>query len=107
MVYQIKTEAEFEQFLRENENVVCDIYASWCGPCQMLAPVLTDASNLIKNVTFIKVDSDELFEIANRFDITAVPTVLVFKNGQLTREITGYHTLPDLAKEINAGLAKK
>ena len=72
--------SEFDKAI-ENGVVVVDFFATWCGPCKMLAPVFDEASQEV-DATFVKVDIDQSLEIAQRFNITTVPTMMIFKNGQ-------------------------
>ncbi len=101
MIYQVKSIAEFDKYVKENEKVVVDVYATWCGPCKMLAPVLEDASSQRRNITFLKVDCDSVSEVSERYDVLAVPTILFFKDGKLIGDCTGYRPLEDILQEID------
>ena len=81
---------EFEQEVASGV-VLVDCYADWCGPCKMLGPVLEKASlNYEGRVSFVKVNVDNSPEIANRFGIMSIPTVLLFKDGQLVNQHLGF-----------------
>ena len=84
---------EFKQVVLEsNQVVVVDFYADWCGPCKMLLPVLDE----IDFATILKVNVDEFPDIAKRFGIMSIPTLLFFKNGlEQNREI-GYRGLDEI-----------
>ena len=86
----IKTQAEFEELIKENNNVVIDFYATWCGPCKMLAPIFEQVSAEKENVTFVKVDVDEAGELANLFGITSIPTVVYIKNERMALRELGF-----------------
>ena len=86
----IKTQAEFEALIKENNNVVIDFYATWCGPCKMLAPIFEQVSAEKENVTFVKVDVDEAGELANLFGITSIPTVVYIKNEKMALRELGF-----------------
>ncbi len=101
MIYQVKSIAEFDKYVKDSEKVVVDVYASWCGPCKMLAPVLEDASSQRRNITFLKVDYDDVNEVSDRYDVLVVPTILFFKNGKLIGDCTGYRPLEDILQEID------
>ncbi len=77
-------------------TVLVDFFATWCGPCKMLAPELEDYAEQNPNVTVIKIDVDEHQNEAAKFNIRSVPTLLVFKNGSLVKETAGYRDVDGL-----------
>ena len=77
-------------------TVLVDFFATWCGPCKMLAPELEDYAEQNPNVTVIKIDVDEPQNEAAKFNIRSVPTLLVFKNGSLVKETAGYRDVDGL-----------
>lgn len=88
MIKHIKTESEFNKEI-EKGLVVCDFFATWCGPCRMLAPILEDVSESRDDAVFLKVDVDENYDLAKSFGIMSVPTVLFFKDGTLIDKSIG------------------
>lgn len=83
------TEAEFDSTVREGVSLV-DFWAGWCGPCKMLAPVIEKISeHYAGKAKVCKVDIDEQMGLASRFGIMSIPTVLVFKNGELVQQTVG------------------
>ena len=75
--------ANFNSIINDTKPVVADFHAVWCGPCKAQSPILKDlASELGDRVRVIKIDVDQNPEIAGRFQIQSVPTLMVFKNGQ-------------------------
>ncbi len=71
-------------------TVLVDFWAEWCGPCKMIAPVLEQvATDLAGRVLVGKVNIDDAPELADRFGITAIPTLIVFKNGQAQKTLRG------------------
>lgn len=72
-----------------DQVVVVDFFATWCGPCKMLTPVLEKAADELTNVQFYKVDIDEEMELANQYKIMTVPTLLFFKGGKLVFQNSG------------------
>ena len=76
--------AKFDEYLKGDKPVVCDFFATWCGPCKMLAPVLEEVSSQFADkAVFIKVDVDECNDLAARYGIMSIPYVAVFKNGEM------------------------
>ena len=86
----ITTKAEFENLIKENNNVVIDFYATWCGPCNLLAPIFEDVAKEKENVIFVKVDVDEAGELAELFGISSIPTVVYIKNEKLALRELGF-----------------
>ena len=85
-------------------TVLVDFSADWCGPCRMLAPILDAlAKELEGRVKVVKVDVDESQSIATQYDISSVPTLLLFKDGQMKHRMTGLKDLASL-KTIVEGL---
>ena len=76
---------------KENETCLIDFYADWCPPCQMIAPVLEKISEKYKNeMNFYKINIDENINIAQTYEITHVPTIIVLKNGKIANKAVGY-----------------
>ncbi len=83
---------EFDTAIQSTENLVLvDFWASWCGPCRMIAPVLQELDQEIENLTVLKVNVDEEPALADRFGIEAIPTLLFFRKGELLKKKTGMY----------------
>ena len=82
------TKENFEQeVLQAKEPVLVDFWASWCGPCQMVGPVVEEVAGEVTDAKICKVNVDEQPELARQFRVMSIPTLMVFKNGQtVTRE---------------------
>lgn len=90
MVEQIDAK-KFDELIKGDKPVVCDFFATWCGPCRMLAPVLDELSDIHGNeAIFVKVDIDKNMELASRYGIMSIPLVAVFKNGEIAEKSLGY-----------------
>jgi len=82
----------FNTFLQETEGLVLiDFWAQWCGPCRMIAPVLEEIDSELDTVSVAKVDVDANPDLADRFGIEAIPTLIFFRNGQMVQKKTGLY----------------
>ncbi|GMM29659.1 thioredoxin [Martiniozyma asiatica (nom. inval.)] len=89
MVQVIQSEQEFNDTIKQQNLVVVDFFATWCGPCKMIAPMLEKFSVEYSTATFIKVDVDQLPTVAASQEITSMPTLLFFKNGEIVAKVIG------------------
>ena len=94
------TSQNFDQVINANEKVLVDFFATWCGPCKMLAPIVEKLSEEEPSVKVVKVDVDEESELAIRFGISSIPTLLMFKNGKLVDKQIGYRSLEQLKQMV-------
>ena len=82
---------KFDELLKGEKPVVCDFFATWCGPCKMLGPVLEEVSkDFADKAVFVKVDVDENVELAKRYGIMSIPLVVIFKGGEVAAKSLGY-----------------
>ncbi|MDD6467563.1 MAG: thioredoxin [Erysipelotrichaceae bacterium] len=96
----LKQMSEFDEVIQSG-LVLVDFYADWCGPCKMLAPVLAELAEEYKDTaTIVKLNVDDLGEVAQRYGILSIPTLLVFKEGQLKEKVVGYQPKPALNQLI-------
>lgn len=83
-------DSTFDDFVKANKIVIIDCWAPWCGPCRSLAPIIEDlAKEFEGKIAFGKLNTDENESIPMRFNISAIPTLLVFKNGEMVDRIVG------------------
>ncbi len=87
----LHTPAEFDSFMSQNRNnsVVIDFYATWCGPCKQLAPMLENWAKQYNHIKFAKVDVDENETVAAANKVRAMPTLHFYKNGAKVAEVQG------------------
>lgn len=84
------TNENFEaEVLRCNQTILVDFWASWCGPCRMLAPVIEEIAAEHPNMKVGKINVDEQEALSERFGIMSIPTLIVFKNGEATARLSG------------------
>ena len=100
MLKHINNAQEFDQAIK-NGAVLVDFFATWCGPCKMLSPNLEELANENPDLLVIKVDVDDASELAMRFAIQAVPTLMLFKNGERVDTRMGYQNKNQLVAFIN------
>lgn len=85
----LKSDSEFDTFIRSNRLTVIDFYAEWCGPCKSIAPKLDQMENANPDVQFGKVDVDDNLKMVSTLGITSMPTVVFFKNGTEIDRVVG------------------
>ena len=93
---------EFNNEVKNANGVaVIDFFATWCGPCKMLAPVFQEAANeLPGNVKFFKVDIDQSLDLARQYNVSSVPTVMIFRDGNLVETLVGFMPKDKLVESI-------
>ncbi|CAH2355341.1 thioredoxin-2 [[Candida] railenensis] len=89
MVATIASKQEFTDALTHDGLVVVDFFATWCGPCKMIAPLLDKFSAEYSSAKFIKVDVDEFGEIAQEYEVSSMPTVIFVKGGKEIHRVIG------------------
>ena len=102
---KIATNTSFDELLADGKLVIVDFWATWCGPCRMLSPLLDEVEEeMADKITVVKVNVDDADEIAMRYRIMTIPTLLFFKNGQLVDKSVGAMPKSALVEKINANL---
>ena len=93
------TEENFRDLI-DKDMVLVDFFATWCGPCKMLSPVLEELASDRSNIDIVKVDVDECSEVARNYGIMSVPTLILFKQGKLISQKTGFMPKDQIASWI-------
>jgi len=96
----IETEKEFDSVLSANDVVFVDFYADWCGPCKMVGPVVEQIASEMTDVTFIKVNVDDLPELAERYGIMSIPNMIIFKKSEAASSIVGFQPKASIERAI-------
>jgi len=102
----VLTNANFnDEVLKSTVPVLVDFWAAWCGPCQIIAPVISEiATEFAGKIKVGKLNVDENPVKASEFGILAIPTLLIFKDGKVVKKIVGFSGKPKLVAEINSVL---
>lgn len=95
------TSQNFEKEVQGAETIIVDFWASWCGPCKMMSPVIDQiAEEVGQNVKVGKVNIDEQEELAVKYGIMSIPTILVMKNGTETKRFVGVQPKENILKSL-------
>lgn len=97
MLKHVNNENFEKEILKQKGIIIVDFYAVWCGPCQMLAPVL---EKIAENVNVAKIDIDDNEELAIKYGIEVVPTLIFFKDGEIKKQIAGFYSEKELLEII-------
>jgi thioredoxin 1 len=97
--------ASFDSIINDNRPVIIDFHALWCGPCKTQSPILKQvADELGERVKIIKIDVDQNPVLASRYHIQSVPTLMIFKSGEVKYQQAGVHTKQQIMSIIHTNL---
>ena len=96
------TNENFEEEVKKSDKkVLVDFFATWCGPCKMMSPIIDEiAEELGESIKVGKVDSDENMELAEEFGIMSIPTIMIFENGQVIKTFIGVTSKDEIMKVL-------
>ena len=93
---------EFNELVNKEGLFVVDFFAEWCGPCKMLGPVLEEVANEYEGkATIVKVNVDQSQDLAQKFGVMSIPTIIAFKNGEIVKQTLGFQPKNALVKMID------
>lgn len=98
------TNNNFEQeVIQSDKLVVVDFWATWCGPCRAIGPVIDELADQYNGSVVIgKVNVDEESELSRRYNVMSIPTIMLFKNGEVINKVVGLHSKEDLIEIIDS-----
>lgn len=97
-----KNKQSFSELIKQEQPVLVDFYADWCGPCKVMHPILKEVKEKLKNsVTILKINVDKNARIAAQYQIQSIPTLILFKEGQIKWKRTGVVPAKQLEQIIN------
>lgn len=100
---QAITDGNFAEFVQNNTVAMIDCWAPWCGPCRMLSPVVDELAQEFEGKAAIgKLNVDENQQVCEQFGIMSIPTLLLFKNGELVDRLTGAHPKTTIQSKLNS-----
>lgn len=104
----IMTDEELKEILNGKLPCVFEFSATWCGPCRMMKPIMEDVSDKYKGkILFYQIDVDSAEELAEKFDITAVPTMVAFEKGKEVGRTSGYQEFDEFEEFLKSSLNLK
>ncbi|MDD4120737.1 MAG: thioredoxin [Clostridia bacterium] len=99
-VEKLTAESFEKEVLLSDKPVLIDFFATWCGPCKMLAPIIDELAKEKTDIKVFKVDVDEQGELAGRFGVFSIPTIISFKDGKQYKKAVGYQPKAGLLKLV-------
>ncbi len=94
------TEEEFNEKKNEKGKVLIDCFATWCGPCKMLSPIIDEIAKETEDCKFYKIDTDTADNILEEYEIESIPTLLLFENGKLIKTEVGLKSKDEIKNMI-------
>jgi thioredoxin len=106
MAIQVTSQNFSEEVEKAAGAVLLDFYADWCGPCKMLTPILDEIAQERSDIKIVKINVDEAQDLAQRYSVMSIPTIVLFKDGEVKGNWIGLRPKPVLLKEVDEILSK-
>lgn len=90
-----------EKVIKSDKPVLIDFWASWCAPCQMQGPIISQLADEVNGFYVGKVNVEEEIELQAKYDISSIPALLIFKNGECVKTLIGFHTKEQILQEMS------
>ena len=105
---ELVTKGDFEEkVIKSKKPVLVDFFAAWCGPCQMMSPIIDELAKETEDKAEVyKVDVDRESDLANKFQVMSIPTIVIFKDGKIISQHTGVTKKEELIKALLANQSK-
>ncbi|SHE78673.1 thioredoxin [Seinonella peptonophila] len=94
-------EKNFDQALKENNRVLVDFWAEWCGPCRVIGPIVEQLGEEVEGLTVAKLNVDENQQLAEKFSVMSIPTLKLFENGKEVKTLIGLRSYEDLKSWVS------
>lgn len=94
------TNKDFEKIINNNDITLIDFYADWCGPCKALAPIIDDIAKNEAHITVGKVNVEEERDLATKYGVRSIPTMVIFKNGKEVNRLVGFLPKEEILAKI-------
>lgn len=101
MSVNIVNKNNFSDLSNEKRTVLLDFYADWCGPCQMIAPIVAEIAREREDLFVGKINVDNEPELASAFNVVSIPLLVIMKQGQIANKILGYHSKEEILRALD------
>ncbi len=100
---EVLNDTNFEQFIKDNKNVMVDFFAEWCGPCKMLGPIIDEIAeeSQDKDIKIVQLNVEESPQTAQKFEVMSIPTIIYFKDGEVYDTTMGLMPKDQLNEKID------
>ena len=98
---KVELNNNFDEIISNNAKVLVDFYADWCGPCKMVGPLISQIADEHEDVAVVKVNVDDEMELAEKFGVASIPTIILFKDGKEAKKNIGAMSKAQLEEFIS------